>query len=183
MATMKCSKCKKQITAHPCVFCSGKSAQSSPDAVIAIGLVTFMILGLVWMVSGGSGNGGGSGGAGGFRGTGGFGGSGRSEVVRPPVNEEIDLGARVQRSDLQLRITNLDSFVWTDCEIILNAGILRSGFSQQVGPIKAGGAVKWLLMDFTRPSGERFDPLAVVVTDVILTCDTARGPGVHYAAF
>ena len=102
---------------------------------------------------------------------------------RPPVREEIDLGSRVQRSDLQLQITNLNSFAWTDCEIILNAGILRSGFSQQVGPIEAGEAVEWLLVDFTRPSGERFDPLAVVVTDVILTCNTARGPGVHYAAF
>ena len=183
MATMKCSKCQKQITAYPCVFCSGKSAQGSPDALIAIGLVALMFLGLVWMASSGSGTGGGAGGAGGFRDTGAFGGSGRSEDVRPPVREEIDLGARVQRSDLQLQITNFNSFAWTNCEIILNAGILRSGFRQQVGLIEAGEAVEWLLVDFTRPSGERFDPFATVVTDVILTCDTERGPGVHYAAF
>ena len=39
--------------------------------------------------------------------------------------------------------------------------------------------VESLLRDYMRPYGEQFNPLATVVADVILTCDTERGPGYH----
>ena len=58
----------------------------------------------------------------------------------------------------------------------MNAGVLQRGLCRQVGPIQ-GGEVESLLLDFERPRGEQSNPLATVVADVILTCDTERGPG------
>ena len=60
----------------------------------------------------------------------------------------------------------------------MNAGVLQRGLCRQVGPIQ-GGEVESLLLDFERPRGEQSNPLATVVADVILTCDTERGPGYH----
>ena len=99
------------------------------------------------------------------------------------VPYDISLTAWVESSDITLRVTNRDTFPWTGCEVSVNSGIVRSGFSQKVGLIAAGDMRQWPLADFTRPSGERFNPLTTVVTDAFLACDTDQGRGYHSGGF
>lgn len=93
-----------------------------------------------------------------------------------------DLTATVRSTATDVRITNGDSFDWTNCTVRLNP-TLTGSWSQRVGRIGAGETVSGGLMAFTRGNGERFNPVSYAVEGVGLSCDTPRGRASWAGAF
>lgn len=102
---------------------------------------------------------------------------------RPTERVATQLNAQVRKTATQVFVTNDDSFAWTNCSVELNAGVISSGWSQQVGRIEPGEEVSGGLMAFTRSGGERFNPGSHVVETVDVHCDTPTGRRHYNGAF
>lgn len=85
------------------------------------------------------------------------------------------LNPTVRFTGTMIRITNTASVAWTDCEVELNAGIIRSGWSQAVSSIAPGETAEGGILAFTRSGGERFNPATHQIETVDVYCDTPAG--------
>jgi hypothetical protein len=93
------------------------------------------------------------------------------------------LNARVHLDGMTLRLTNGDTVDWTGCDVEINPGVVRSGWSQRVPAVAAGEVVEGGLMAFTRGDGERFDPSTYAVQEVMVSCDTPQGRARYLGSF
>ncbi len=76
----------------------------------------------------------------------------------PVIIEDRELNAKVEFTGTQLKITNNDSFDWTNVEFKLNEGLIASGYRLKASRIESGQTYQVGLLQFTKPSGTRFNP-------------------------
>jgi hypothetical protein len=95
-------------------------------------------------------------------------------------SDPVPLAVRASLSNTELQIVHAGESIWRNCEVELNYGIVRGGYSQSVGTVMPGDTLRGGLASFTR-GAERFDPSRYVVERARMTCDTPRGTGLWTA--
>lgn len=84
------------------------------------------------------------------------------EEVRHKAEEQrlygADLNVRVNYSDGQIHVANLNSYDWVDVEFKINSGLFSDGYFSKRGLIKAGYEYSVGIMQFANSKGERFNP-------------------------
>lgn len=75
-----------------------------------------------------------------------------------------DLNASVNFSDTQFKITNNDTYDWTNTKLKVN-----DKYELEAGTIKAGGIYTVGMAQFAKSDGERFNPLAMKVLNISIS--------------
>ena len=107
----------------------------------------------------------------------------------PGTNESASdtktLRAYVGFMSTQIKITNNDTFDWTNVEMEINAGLIRGGCVLIIPRIEAGGKYSVGVMQFAKSDGTRFNPLeAKVLKFSIVSRDAnSRSNGVWIGSF
>lgn len=99
----------------------------------------------------------------------------------PTPTELPDLDASVGGEPGGMWIQNRTDDRWTNCNVSINEGLIRSGYELDVAEIDPLEKVSVSYFDFTKPDGARFDPAEVAVKDVWIHCDTPLGQ--QFASF
>jgi len=91
----------------------------------------------------------------------------------------IHLSAKAQFTGTQFVITNNDSFNWTNVELELNEGLIRSGYKLTSQVMAAGQTYTVGALQFAKTDGTRFNPFQIKPQSITITCDTPRGKGIY----
>lgn len=94
-------------------------------------------------------------------------------VVKPPGPEHLAVG--VVFDGIQVGITNLDDFDWTECEFQINPHGFTGGYSFGTAIIKAHSSGVVDANRFTESDGLRFDPSTHAVNLLTVACKTPYG--------
>jgi hypothetical protein len=105
-----------------------------------------------------------------------FSGSKNSSSSTPPV-QEIKLNAAVRFDGAQFILTNNDAYNWTDVEVEINGGLIKSGYILKVDLIEAQKTYTVGALQFAKPDGTRFNPFSVKPQSIFITAKTRRGDG------
>src|SRR5215472_3520925 len=108
-------------------------------------------------------------------------------MVAQPTRQGTGLTASVgyNRTLYNLRVQNGDPFVWTNCELSINAQGISSGYTHQVETIRPGITEAALLAssEFVDGDGRRFDPAAQQVATLNIACETPQGHRAYAGKF
>jgi|GEM_PF-2969975 ABC-type oligopeptide transport system substrate-binding subunit len=74
------------------------------------------------------------------------------------------LNAVVNFSDTQLKITNNDTYDWTDTKIVIN-----DKYVLKAGTIKAGGVYIVGMAQFAKSDGLRFNPFTTKLVNILIS--------------
>jgi len=100
----------------------------------------------------------------------------------PPKKETalfVNLNAVVQFSGTQFIITNNDSFDWSNVELEINPGMLKSGYKLNAKLMSAGQTYTVGAMQFAKPDGTRFNPFSIKPQSISISCNTQKGKGFY----
>ncbi len=87
------------------------------------------------------------------------------------------LKAIVDFNGSQFIVTNNDDFDWTDVQLEVNSGIIRSGYVFKMRRMNAGVTYTIGARRFAKGDGTRFNPLATKPQKFLIMCDTPQGKG------
>jgi len=75
------------------------------------------------------------------------------------------------------RVQNGDPYPWTNCQLSINAEGISSGYALEVATIRPGITDAALLesVEFVDGDGRRFEPAALQVTTLDISCETPKG--------
>ncbi len=92
-------------------------------------------------------------------------------------SEPRKLGAAVRFTGTQFLISNNDAFIWSNCELEINGGIVRGGYQFTAPVIQAQSTSTVGAMQFAKSEGERFNPVSMKANSFSIACDTPQGKG------
>jgi len=107
--------------------------------------------------------------------------TGKKKSEEPSEPLYVDLDASVRFTGTQFQITNKNNFNWTNVELEINPGLLKSGYKLDAGLMKAGETYTVGAMQFAKPDGTRFNPFTMKPQSIDIYCDTPRGKGFYSA--
>lgn len=88
-----------------------------------------------------------------------------ASTVKPPENPSRALKAEVQEIRARLNVINWNNYDWRDETIVLN-GAPPKGYKRVIRFLPAGESMSLLLTDFANPTGARFEPWSMPITEV-----------------
>lgn len=100
-----------------------------------------------------------------------------AETPSSSTLEYVDLNASVKFTETQFIITNRDNFDWTNVELDVNSGIVKSGYVLKTQRMKAGEVYTVGAMQFAKGDGTRLNPFTTKVLNLSISCDTPGGHG------
>jgi hypothetical protein len=89
----------------------------------------------------------------------------------------VELKAEVRFTGTQFIITNKDTFDWTNVELEINSGLIKSGYKLKTPRIVAGQTYTVGALQFAKGDGTRFNPFAIKPQNISVSCATPRGQG------
>ena len=99
--------------------------------------------------------------------------------IAQPSRTDEGLTATIgyNRKLLMLRIQNADSFVWTGCQLAINAQGVSSGYTHEVEEIRPGitDAVLLASAEFVDGEGHSFEPARQQLATLDVSCETPNG--------
>lgn len=91
----------------------------------------------------------------------------------------VHLNASAEFTGTQFVVKNNDSFNWTNVELELNEGLLKSGYKLTTPLMVAGQTYTVGALQFAKPDGTRFNPFQVKPQSITITCDTPKGKAIY----
>ena len=89
----------------------------------------------------------------------------------------VELHPAVAVQSSTLRLTNTDSFGWTQVQLGLNAPAPDEGYTLRLASLPGGAQVELTLTSFTSATGQAFDPRTAKAFLLSLRAKTPQGPG------
>ena len=187
MAVMECPECQGKVsdTADACPHCGysfaaeaerykqevkgyQKAEQADRNKAICLVLLALVVAGAFWLRTSS-----GKDFVKDYRKYGPFGEVERRDAMNK--KRESKLTADVRYSPTKFIITNQDGFDWTSVELEINSVGLKSGYILKVGRISAGQTCTVQKVEFAKPDGTRFNPIAVKALNFSVLADTPNG--------
>jgi hypothetical protein len=108
-------------------------------------------------------------------------------TIAQPTRADGGLTARIgyNKKLLLLRVENDDDFLWSNCQLSLDAQGVSSGYLRTLETIRPGltDAALIELGDFVDGEGRKFDPATQPVTTLDVACETPRGQRAYGGRF
>ncbi len=95
----------------------------------------------------------------------------------PTPRPEVILKPNVRYMLGNITVTNENDFDWTDVELELNSGTFSSGYKLNVPVIPARGSAAYLVTQFCKSDGLKFNPQAFKPVKMSIDCKTKNGDG------
>lgn len=92
-----------------------------------------------------------------------------------PEYVTIRLDARFDGS--QFILSNLNNFNWSNVELEINGGLLKSGYKLKHRLMEAGETYTVGALQFVKPDGTRLNPYTIKPQNITVFCDTPSGRG------
>jgi len=87
------------------------------------------------------------------------------------------MAAKVNFDGSQFHISNLDSFDWTNVELVINGGFFSGGYTLRVDRIEAETMYDVGAMQFADGGGTRFNPFTMKPQAFWVRADVPEGRG------
>jgi hypothetical protein len=101
--------------------------------------------------------------------------------IRAPALEAQHLDAQVFVLGDQMTVHNSGPGAWSNCSANLNMHGFSLGYTLQMGAIPARDTKVISLTEFADSDGNRFNPAALKVLNLLLHCSTPKGDGSFYS--
>ena len=95
----------------------------------------------------------------------------------PTETSTPDLNAQVNFDGTQFHVSNLDSFDWTDVELVINGGFFSGGYTLRVDRIEMEARYSVGAMQFSDSDGNRFNPFTMKPQSFWVRADVPGGRG------